>query len=141
MTPQRITLVTLATTNMARARAYYEALGWTQAAAPNDAVTFYRLNGQYFGLYDVGRLSQDLGQAVSLPASGAVTLATNYPTEAEVDAAVAAAVAVGATLLAAGKATDWGGYSATVAAPDGHVWEFAMNPFWPLDDDGVIAGS
>ena len=139
MTPQRITLVTLATTDMAAARTYYEALGWQQAEAPGDEVTFYRLNGQYFGLYDATRLAVDLGHPVPLPAAGAVVLATNYPTEAEVDAAVEAALAAGARLVAPGKKMDWGGYSATVAAPDGHLWEFAMNPFWPLDDAGLLS--
>jgi uncharacterized glyoxalase superfamily protein PhnB len=32
----------------------------------------------------------------------------------------------------------WGGYSGYWADPDGHVWELAMNPFWPLAPDGNL---
>jgi hypothetical protein len=32
----------------------------------------------------------------------------------------------------------WGGYSGYVADPDGHVWEYAHNPFWPLDEEGRL---
>jgi uncharacterized protein len=33
----------------------------------------------------------------------------------------------------------WGGYSGYVADPDGHLWEIAYNPFFPIDGDGRIA--
>jgi hypothetical protein len=33
------------------------------------------------------------------------------------------------------KATDWGGYSGYFADLDGHLWEIAHNPFWPIGDD------
>jgi len=32
----------------------------------------------------------------------------------------------------------WGGYSGYSSDPDGHVWEVAMNPFWPLAEDGSL---
>jgi len=32
------------------------------------------------------------------------------------------------------------GYWGIIADPDGHVWEVAHNPFWPLDDAGWLAG-
>jgi uncharacterized glyoxalase superfamily protein PhnB len=70
---------------------------------------------------------------------GATTIAQNYNSAAEVDAAFAAALAAGATAVAQPNAMDWGGYSSYVADPDGHIWEFAFNPFWPLDEDGKIA--
>ena len=34
--------------------------------------------------------------------------------------------------------TFWGGYSGYFADPDGHVWEVAHNPFWPLDARGNV---
>ena len=33
---------------------------------------------------------------------------------------------------------DGGGYSGYVADPDGHPWEIAWNPHWPLGEDGTI---
>jgi uncharacterized glyoxalase superfamily protein PhnB len=55
-----------------------------------------------------------------------------------VDAAFAAALTAGATALKAPEAVFWGGYSGYWADPDGHVWEVAMNPFWPLNADGSL---
>ena len=34
--------------------------------------------------------------------------------------------------------TEWGGYSSYIEDPDGHRWEIAHNPFWPLDEDGRV---
>ena len=36
--------------------------------------------------------------------------------------------------------TDWGGYSGSYTDPDGHLWEVACNPFWPLNEHGAVAG-
>ncbi len=44
----------------------------------------------------------------------------------------------GATALKKPQKVFWGGYSGYYADPDGHVWEVAMNPFWPLNDDGSL---
>ena len=71
-------------------------------------------------------------------AAGGIALAQNHRSRDAVDAAVAQAVAAGATLLKAPEATDWGGYSGYVADPDGHPWEIAHNPSWPLADDGSL---
>ena len=46
--------------------------------------------------------------------------------------------AAGATIPREGGETFWGGYSGYWADPDGHVWEVAMNPFWPLNADGSL---
>ena len=67
-----------------------------------------------------------------------MTLAQNFATEAEVDAAFATAMAAGATALKTPEKVFWGGYSGYWADPDGHVWEMAMNPFWPLNADGTL---
>jgi uncharacterized glyoxalase superfamily protein PhnB len=67
-----------------------------------------------------------------------MTLAQNFATRAEVDAAYGAALKAGATALKAPEKVVWGGYSGYWADPDGHVWEVAMNPFWPLAADGSL---
>ena len=80
---------------------------------------------------DQGRAGADLG-------TGAMTLAQNFASAAEVDAAFAAALAAGATALKRPEKVFWGGYSGYWADPDGHVWEVAHNPFWPLEADGGL---
>ena len=51
---------------------------------------------------------------------------------------IAAALAAGASLLKNPEKVFWGGYSGYFADPDGHAWELAHNPFFPLSDDGLV---
>jgi uncharacterized protein len=136
--PQRLNLVTLGVADLARARAYYDALGW-RADAAAEGVVFYDLGGMKLGLFGLSDLAADQGRPGAVLGTGAVTLAQNFAERAGVDAAYAAALAAGATALKPPEAVFWGGYSGYVADPDGHVWEFAHNPFWPLDADGRLA--
>jgi predicted lactoylglutathione lyase len=138
MTPQRITLVTLGVADMARSRTFYEALGWRPHPHSQESVTFYQANGFVFGLFGLADLAKDQGRAGAALGTGATALAQNFGTEAEVDAAYARALAAGATPLKAPEKVFWGGYSGYFADPDGHVWELAMNPFWPLNEDGSL---
>jgi len=137
MTPQRVTLITLGVANLDRAKAFYAALGWI-AAEETDSIAFYQLQGQVLGLFGRAALAADQGRPESPLGTGAMTLAQNFATEAEVDSAFAKALAAGATKLKAPEKVFWGGYSGYYADPDGHVWELAMNPFWPLNEDGSL---
>ena len=134
---QRVTLVTLGVADLNRARAFYAALGW-KAAAETPGVSFYQMNGLALGLFGLADLAADQGRAGVPLGTGAATLAQNFSTDAEVDAAFAAALAAGATALKPPEKVFWGGYSGYWADPDGHVWEMAMNPFWPLEADGSL---
>ncbi|MFT7391883.1 MAG: putative glyoxalase superfamily protein PhnB [Paracoccaceae bacterium] len=137
MTPQRVTLITLGVADPSSARAFYEAYGWRPAMVAPE-VAFYRLNGAALGLYDRAHLAADQGRDASALGTGAMTLAQNFAEIADVDAAFAAALAAGAAALAAPAMTPRGGYCGLYADPDGHVWELAMNPFWPLSQDGSL---
>lgn len=134
---QRVTLITLGVADLARARAFYEALGWVASEA-TETVCFFQMNGLALGLFGREDLAKDQGRAGAILGTGAMTLAQNFDTEADVDAAYAAALAAGASALKAPEKVFWGGYSGYYADPDGHVWELAMNPFWPLSADGSL---
>ena len=138
---QRVTMITLAVADLAISRQFYGALGFTEADGGNDMIAFYKLSGQFFALYSRDALAQDMGLPISGRTTGATTLATNYPTEAEVDAAFARALEAGAVAIAEPAKAPWGGYSALIADPDGHMWEYAMNPFWSYDADGQVMGA
>ncbi len=137
MTPQRVTLITLGVADLARARAFYAALGWV-AADETPGVSFYQMNGAVLGLFPLAELAKDQGRPDAVLGTGAMTLAQNFSTEADVDMAFTRALACGATALKAPEKVFWGGYSGYFADPDGHVWELAMNPFWPLAADGSL---
>jgi predicted lactoylglutathione lyase len=138
MTPQRVTLITLGVDDLTRAKAFYAALGWTPHAQSQEGVVFYQINGLVLGLFGKGPLAEDQGRPGAALGTGAMTLAQNFATRDEVDAAFARALKAGATALKAPEKVFWGGYSGYFADPDGHVWELAMNPFWPLNSDGSL---
>lgn len=138
MTQQRISMITLSSENLPRARAFYAALGWQEHPGGNADVAFYQMNGSVFGLYNRAKLAEDQGCSVADLGTGAATLGLNFGTEAEVDAAFSAALAAGASAVSQPEKVFWGGYSGYYADLDGHVWEVAMNPFWPLAEDGSL---
>ena len=138
MTPQRVTLITLGVADLTRAKAFYAALGWTPTREMEGEVAFYQINGMALGLFGRDALAKDQGRPDAKLGTGAITLAQNFESEAEVDTAFAAAIAAGATVLKAPEKVFWGGYSGYYADPDGHVWELAHNPFWPLNADGSL---
>lgn len=138
MTPQPITLVTLGVADLDRATAFYTALGWSPVERAPSAV-FFDLGGMRMALFGLADLARDQDRPVADLGTGAATLAQNFPSPAEVDIAYRAALAAGATPLKAPESVFWGGYSGYYADPDGHVWEVAHNPFWPLDDKGRLA--
>ncbi len=138
MTPQRITLITLGVADLDRARSFYAALGWTPHPQSQEGVVFYQIHGAVLGLFGRDALAADQGRPGAALGTGAVTLAQNFATEAEVDAAYEAALKAGATGLKKPEKVFWGGYSGYWSDLDGHVWEVAMNPFWPLAGDGSL---
>jgi uncharacterized protein len=124
----RISLVTLGVTDLARARAFYEALGWTGAQQPDDEVCFFQAGGMVFGLW------------TALGGHGApgIELAYNVRAPEEVSVVLAHAQRAGGTIKRPAAPADWGGTTGAFADPDGYVWEVAHNPHWTLDENGAV---
>lgn len=134
----RLSLVTLGVANMALARAFYERLGLRASTASQESVTFMGAGGVVISLYGRAALALDAHVSDGRPAFSGVTLGHNCRSEAEVDAVLAEAVAAGGQLKKPGQKVFWGGYSGYFADPDGHLWEVAHNPFFPLDAEGRV---
>jgi catechol 2,3-dioxygenase-like lactoylglutathione lyase family enzyme len=134
---QRLSLITLGVADVDRARAFYEALGWTTGAEPGDDVVFFPTGGLILALWSRAELASDSGVSDG-GGWGGVTLAHNVRSPAEVDAVIARAAAAGAWVARAGAETFWGGYSGVFVDPDGHPWEVAHNPRWTIRDDGSV---
>ena len=134
---QRLSLVTLGVSDVARARAFYEALGWKTGAEPGDDVVFFQSGGMILALWGRDNLAEDSGVEDS-GGWGGVTLAHNVDSSAQVDAVLAEAERAGATIARRPGETFWGGYSGVFVDPDGHPWEVAYNPHWTVRADGSI---
>jgi uncharacterized glyoxalase superfamily protein PhnB len=137
--PARLGIVTLGVADLGRSVAYYEALGWEKCSSSSDAIAWFRTADTHIGLFPRHELAAD----ANLPAEprarfGGITLAINVDAPEEVTTFIDAAVAAGGTLLKPATVMDWGGTSGYVADPDGHPWEIAHNPDFPIDENGRV---
>jgi catechol 2,3-dioxygenase-like lactoylglutathione lyase family enzyme len=132
---QRLTLVSLGVTDFDRAlRFYRDGLGWRLwSGSGGDFAMFVLKGGMALALYPRPLLAEDAGLA-DAGGFGGITLAHNVASQAEVDALLGDAVKAGGRLLRAAMQKEWGGYSGYFADPEGHPWEVAWNPHFPLQD-------
>jgi predicted lactoylglutathione lyase len=134
---QRLSLITLGVGDLARARAFYEGLGWRTNAGPGDDVVFFQAGCMVVALWSRERLAEDSGVEDG-GGWGGITLAYNTRSPEEVDAVIEEARAAGGAITREPGETFWGGYSGMFSDPDGHAWEVAHNPRWTIGDDGAV---
>ncbi len=134
---QRVSLITLGVSDLARSRAFYEGLGWTTGAEASDDVVFFQAGCMVVALWDRAKLAEDstVGDGGGW---GGVTLAYNTRSTDEVDEVIRQARAAGATIGREPAETFWGGYSGVFIDPDGHPWEVAHHPRWTIESDGSL---
>lgn len=135
---QRISLVTLGVADLGESAAFYERLGWRRSSAGNEEIVFFDAGGIVLALFARAALADDAGVSPDGGGFAGVAVAHNVRVREEVDTVLAEAVAAGASLVKPATAVHWGGYSGYFADPDGHLWEVAWNPFFPLDVDGLV---
>jgi catechol 2,3-dioxygenase-like lactoylglutathione lyase family enzyme len=138
---QRISLVTLGVADVARARLFYEQLGWHGQTVAE--TVFFQAGGIAVVLWGRDALAVDAGMGAAgangaAPSFGGVALAHNVRTRDEVDTILAAAARAGATVTRRAAETFYGGYAGYFADPDGHLWEIAHNPGFTLAPDGSL---
>ena len=134
---QRVSLITLGVADLARARAFYQALGWVTRAEKGDDVVFFQAGGMVVALWSREQLAED-SVVEDTGGWGGITLAHNVRSPAEVDAVIEEARAAGAAIPREPAETFWGGYSAMFHDPDGHAWEVAHNPRWTITPEGQV---
>jgi len=134
----RISMVTLGVDDLARSRAFYEALGWVVAPQSQESVVFLQGRNIVLGLYGRQALAEDAGVECTPPGFAGLALAFNVASEAEADRIFELALANGAAGVKPPQKVFWGGYSGYFADPDGHLWEVAHNPFFAMDADGNL---
>ncbi len=134
---QRISIVTLGVEDLVRSLRFYEALGW-QGQEVQETV-FFQAGGMAVVLWSRAALAADSGIIDDEGASfGGIALAHNVRSRRQVDELVEQAAAAGATVTRQPAETFYGGYAGCFRDPDGHTWEIAFNPGFPLDDRGNL---
>ncbi len=134
----RVSLITLGVADMARSRAFYEKLGFKASSAGGGQVTFLQAGPMALCIWTRAELAGDVGVADSPVGFRGIAIAHNVRVKEAVDATLAEAARAGATITKPAHDADWGGRSGYFADPDGHLWEVAWNPFFPLSNDGAL---
>jgi predicted lactoylglutathione lyase len=133
---QRLSLVTLGSRDVKRARAFYEALGW-KTSWTDDDVVFFQAGCMVVALWGRDKVAED-ARVEDSGGWGGVALAYNTRSPEEGDSVLVEAKAAGAQITRPGGETFYGGYSGVFVDLDGHAWEVAHNPHWTIGDDGSV---
>ena len=134
---QRVSLITLGVADVETSKAFYERLGWRVGLEVEDTV-FFQIGGSILTLWGRDKLAADSGVADG-GGWGGITLAHNVGSTDEVDRVIEQARAAGARISREPEPTFYGGYAGVFVDPDGHPWEVAHNPGFPLAEDGSIS--
>ena len=134
---QRLSLITLGVADLERARSFYTALGWNSNTDPSLDVCFFQAGCMIVALWGRDALAEDSGVTDS-GGWGGIALAHNVGSPEEVDRVIEEARSAGARIGREPGETSWGGYTGVFVDPEGHPWEIAYNPGFPLAEDGSI---
>ena len=139
---QRVSLVTLGVADYERAKAFYEALGWSPALDVQETA-FFQAGGLILVLWDRDKLDADAGVSGESARWGGVALAHNVRSREEVHEVIEQARRAGAEVTREPAETFYGGFAGYFRDLDGHAWEIAHNPGFGLDAEGniVLPGS
>jgi predicted lactoylglutathione lyase len=134
---QSVSLVTLGVSDYGRAKAFYEALGWSVTWEAEETA-FFQANGVVLVLWSRAKLAADIGIADEAAVWGGIALAHNVGSRDEVHEVVELARRNGAEVTREPAETFYGGYAGVFRDLDGHAWEIAHNPGFGLQDDGSV---
>jgi uncharacterized protein len=134
---QRVSLITLGVSDFDRAKAFYEALGWS-AALDIEETAFFQANDCILVLWAREKLAEDMGITDEGARWGGIALAHNVGSRDEVKEIIEEARSNGAEITREPAETFYGGYAGGFLDMDGHAWEVAHNPGFGLDDEGNV---
>lgn len=134
----RVSIITIAVDDLDRAVRFYDAMGLKRHAGITDGVAFFQMGGAILALFPRKSAEEDSGIAFGA-APSAIYLAYNTRSEAEVDEVLAAAEKAGGRIVKPAQRAFWGGWYGYFADTEGHIWEVAHNPDFPIDASGNIS--
>ena len=137
----RISLITLGVDDLEKSLHFYrDGLGLpTQGIIGSEfehgAVAFFSLQANLkLALYPRQSLSTDSGLPLGTPSALEFSIGHNVSSKTEVNQVMEQAKNAGATIVKSAQDTFWGGYVGYFQDPNGHLWEIAWNPQWPIPE-------
>ncbi|MHA1570810.1 MAG: VOC family protein, partial [Alphaproteobacteria bacterium] len=135
---QRYTIITLGVNDLQRSTEFFEKLSWRRSAKETPGISFFQCGSVAIALYPKSELAKDANVQLDDRGSGTFTIAYNTRTKGEVNTVLEEAKSAGAEIVKPAEEAFWGGYSGYFRDLDGHLWEIAWNPGFPLDDKGAV---
>ena len=130
-------MITLGVADLRLAREFYEQLGWRGQEV--EQTVFFQAGGIAFVLWGRAELAADCGLRDERAGGfGGICLAHNVRSRDEVDEVMRLAERAGAAVSRPAAETFYGGYAGAFTDLDGHAWEIAYNPGFPIAEDGSI---
>lgn len=136
---QRVSLISFAVADLDKSVAFYEQLGWTRSFEAAEGIAFFQIGGLAFSLYPRDSMARDIGVPAEGSGFAGFALAHNTRSQDEVDSVLKEVEQAGGRIVRAAAEQFWGGYAGCFADLDGHLWEVAWNPHFPIADDGSIS--
>jgi uncharacterized glyoxalase superfamily protein PhnB len=118
-------------------RFYVDGLGWHASSASTGDIVFIQLGPLGLALYPEKAFAEEIGVTAPRTSPG-IVLAQNVRSPEAVAEVLAQAEAAGGRIVKPAQKVFWGGTSGHFTDPDGHYWEVAHNPFFPLTADGAL---
>lgn len=135
----QINIITLGCNDLSVAESFYTKWFATKpAAASNEHIKFFNLNGVKLALYSREMLAKDVNVVADGSGFTGITFAINADSQQEVDEIFAKGIASGAKSIKQPEKVFWGGYSAYLSDIDGHLWEIAWNPYFTKNENGEL---
>jgi uncharacterized protein len=122
-----VSSILLGVRDIERSKRFYTELGWTVQRDYGISAFFEPHGGSLIGLYRRDGLAADVSTSPEGSGFGGIVLDYIVRSEARVDEIVAEAEKAGATLLKPAGTLEWGGYGASFADPDGHIWRLGYS--------------
>lgn len=137
----RLKVITLGVDDLDRSLAFYRdgldlpTNGIIGTEFEDGAVVFIEMNEDLIlALYPRDALAKDANVPVGPPSPTELSLGHIVRSKYDVDAVMGQAERAGARITDPARDRFWGGYSGYFQDPDGHLWEIAWNPAWPVED-------
>ncbi|MBH60909.1 MAG: glyoxalase [Alphaproteobacteria bacterium] len=135
---QRVSIISLAAGDLERSTTFYESLGWHRSFAAAEGIAFFQIGGLAFSLYPRDSMARDIGVPADGSGFAGFALAHNTREKGSVDAVLQETQQAGGQIVRGAADQFWGGYAECLADPDGHLWEVAWNPHFPISENGSI---
>jgi uncharacterized protein len=135
---QKVTLLTIGVTDLARSTAFFEQLGWRRSFTRAEGVSFFHCGLIVISLFPRSDLAKDAGISAEGTGFSGIAIAYNTRSRDEVDTVLAEAKQAGGEIVKPAQEAFWGGYSGYFRDLDGHLWEIAWNPGFPFDENGAL---